>query len=82
MLEGIPTTIDTSQAWLVDYWASQFGISSNGLRLWVARVGDDAKAIEKRIKDGVRIAIKTDDGVSKLVARISNQQDGFAFSVP
>ncbi|MEQ9380132.1 MAG: DUF3606 domain-containing protein [Pirellulales bacterium] len=82
MIEGIPVTIDPLQAWLVDYWASELGISPNGLRLWVDRVGPQARSVEKSLKNGVRIAIQTESGESHLVARLSLQQDGFAFSVP
>ncbi len=82
MIEEIPQTIDSSQAWLVEYWAKQLGISTTGLRLCVHRVGPEVRAIEKHLNEGIRIAIKEDDGKVRLVARITPQSDGFSLSVP
>jgi len=82
MIEEIPQTVDTSQAWLVEYWADKLGISTTALRLCVYRVGPKVRAIEKHLNEGIRIAIKEENGNVHLVARITAQADGFSFSVP
>ena len=58
MIEEIPQTVDSTQAWLVEYWANKLGISTTGLRLCVHRVGPEVRAIEKHLNEGIRVAIK------------------------
>ncbi|WP_166831601.1 DUF3606 domain-containing protein [Thalassoroseus pseudoceratinae] len=82
MLESIPDIVDLSQNWLVNYWAGELGVSSEGLRHCVERVGPQVGRIQKCLSQGHRIAIQNEEGRTYLVARILLQSDGFAVSVP
>lgn len=80
-LAEIPDEIDLTQPWLLEYWSSQLGVSSQRLRQSVGIVGNKVSRIRKYLKDGSRISI-LENGVEYLVARIGTLNDGFHLSVP
>lgn len=79
---GIPTEIDCSQDWLVQFWSSELGISPPCLRQYVDRYGASVSRIRRELRDGVRIAIEDRIGDEHLVARLTFQSDGVGISVP
>jgi len=82
ILASIPTVLDFSQSWLMDYWAGELGVSSGRLEQVAAIVGHDVAKVKKFLSEGHRIAICDERGESHLVMRISLEKGGIAVSVP
>jgi len=67
---------------LIEYWAGELQVTQGHLRQAIDRVGGEIKNIRKYLSNGYRICIQDDDGVQRLIMKISFLSDGVAASVP
>jgi hypothetical protein len=82
IIAQIPTQIDLSQSWLVDYWSQVLGVTRNRLRQAVHSVGQSAKRVRSFVNNGVTIAVEGDDGTFRRAVKLMPMTDGVAVSVP
>jgi hypothetical protein len=82
IITEVPDVLDLKERWLIEYWASELGVSIGRLKQCASIVGPKVSKIRTLLKDGHRIAIEDSEGAVRLVGRITMLDDGFSIQVP